>query len=225
MTVRTQTRLARAATVRVGRTCLSRYREVLLDCDGVLLDFSRHALKYHGAENVNYPRNVYSLATVLGISETDFWKKIDNAGFWNSVPAYAGSDAFLRSLHTLCASGGVSLAFCTRSSENIAAFAAARVKILRNLCRAAGIAGNLPVYICYQGGKSVFSGPGRLLIDDHDKYLCDFEVGGGATLKVPMQWNTPAWETPEGCRVGMTPDYKWLTAQVVRLLAGEGTGV
>lgn len=200
---------------------LAPYTTVLMDCDGVLIDFTRTAMRWHGADNKVYPRGEWSIPNVLGIGETEFWAKIDNYDFWNEVPAYPGAAKFLASVYEACQSAGSSLVFCTRSSPNVGAFSTARTAIVRKLCREAKMPEDTPVYVCVCGGKAVFGAPGRLLVDDHPGHVADFRCVGGGGFLVPTQWNAGPWVSATGSRIGMTPDYKWLTAALNSVIVGR----
>lgn len=194
----------------------SRYHTIFLDCDGVLLDFCGHAMRFlgRGDDIKDLIRGEWNLDKQIGMSTKDFWTKIDVPGFWNTQPAYDGAPEFLRHVVTLAEAVGLSVEFCTKSSWNVAAFATARVKHCADLCRAAGVK-LLPVHMaCNTSGKGVYGGPGRLLVDDLPLNISTFEDRGGKALLCPQPWNTLPFEF-EGVRVEMDkPDYPHLFGRI-----------
>lgn len=187
-----------------------RMTDLLLDADGVLLDFARPAMRRCGLDTrMLYPRGEYSIAAIAGLTESEFWQRVDYPEFWRTVNPYEGCVPFLRELWDLCGKHSVSIRACTRSSWNAAAFVPARVAMLDSLRRAA-MMDPIPIYIAYCGGKGIFGGPGRLLVDDDPRNVADFEAGGGRGLVVPMPWNRA-----DGYEVSLAgPDYHWLLENI-----------
>jgi len=193
------------------------YSTLLLDVDGVLMDFLGHSLKWHDRMDMYefYPRGVWDIPTVLGLSATEFWKKIDNEQFWSTLPVYPGASAFLDQLFHTMSSIRTSVVFCTRSAFNVGAFAGARAIAMRKLCAEARIDGELPLYISAKGGKGVFAQPGHLLVDDYEENVREFRESDGDAILVPTPWNTLPGCEPDDCEVYMEgPDYRWLLNKI-----------
>lgn len=205
-------------------TLMTPNHTVLLDCDGVLYDFMQHALRAHDKTQKDidsYPRGVYMAPSFLGLTPAQFWNRVDCESFWNSLPAYPGASNFLLGVYSLCNKIGATLAFCSSSSHNAATFTGARQRLLRNLCRSAGIAKDLSLYVCVNGAsKGVYGGPGRILIDDNLEHMRQFVEAGGGGILVPMPWNTMLGVEPMGCTVCMDkPDYAYLLKKLGEHLA------
>lgn len=166
---------------------LSKVNNILLDVDGVLADFMGAALHAHSA-NVrleDWPKGHWGIADVLGISEEDFWKPIDNYDFWVSVPLICGAWEFVDKLAHLAP-----VTFCTVPSKS-AACAAAKITWLRQHF-------GEKFGSCYMigGAKHLFAKPGRLLIDDNDMNVQNFRKEEGAAYLFPRVWNQ-GWKTDE----------------------------
>lgn len=203
-------------TMQPKNTCLAvPNHTVFLDCDGVLYDFMQPALRIHGKSQAYidaYPRGTYLAPSIMGLTPAEFWRPIDNEAFWSTLPPYPGASDFLLGVYAMCQKAWVSVVFCSSSSHNVAAFAGARQRLLRNLCRAAGIAKDLPLHICVNGAsKGVYGGPGHLLIDDNLEHMRQFVEAGGGGILVPMPWNTMYGVEPTDCEVRMDrPDYDYV---------------
>ena len=62
--------------------------KILLDLDGVLIDFVQRALEQHGVKmkDLDWPAGLYCLTKVLGISDEEFWRMLDSHDYWSSLP-------------------------------------------------------------------------------------------------------------------------------------------
>lgn len=156
-------------------------KAILLDMDGVLVDFFSATLALHGREDLrdNWPAGVWSMAKVMGISEHDFWLPISEAGskFWSELEWYPWADDLLE----LCeAAGGFVIA---TSPSHDRSSAAGKVDSLRERFG--------PNFRDYMIGphKHLMAGSGMVLIDDRDTGIHAFESAGGAALRFPRPWN------------------------------------
>ena len=63
---------------------------VLIDMDGVLADFARHALAKFDRLDVydNWPSGKYEIDEIIGIPQDELWAELDKEGpeFWSSLP-------------------------------------------------------------------------------------------------------------------------------------------
>lgn len=196
-------------------------KNLLMDVDGVLTDFLQHSLRWHGRADMagSYPRGEWETPKVLGLSDREFWKKIDFFEFWSTIPTYPGSADFLAAVKAMCDNDGVKLSFCTSSSLQLQVFVPARIRVLDALCREAKIAEQPPLYIAYRGSKGVFGRRESLLVDDYPKNIRSFVEAGGCASLVPMPWNTKEGSEPEGCRISMDgPDYTWVINEIANWL-------
>lgn len=158
---------------------------VLLDQDGVLSSFVTGACAHH---NVPDPytsgrpeaQGNWGLEALMGIEPEEFWKTLHRP-FWAGLPKTPDFDYLLKAAEYLA--GG---------SENVC--------ILTSPCRTDGcrdgkqdwIDEHMPAYsrrVLMGAAKHFVAGPGKVLIDDHDKNIDAWEACGGIGLLVPRPWN------------------------------------
>lgn len=189
--------------------------DIFLDCDGVLFDFTNHALRAHGAfdKRDTMARGEYSIGKLLGWTEGHFWGAVDNPTFWNTLPEYPGAVDFLEAVIYLAGKAGATLSFCTSSSRNVGAFTSGRDTALDYLWFEANDRRNVlspTTYYCANGAsKGVFGSPGRLLVDDSVTNCEDFRKRGGIAIMPEMPWNCL---DPKASYDG--PDYDKLLEQI-----------
>jgi hypothetical protein len=163
---------------------------VFFDMDGVLCDFVRGALMFHGREDMPYCDVRWGIEAQLGLSPTDFWKDL-SFGFWSALPAYADGMSLLAAAERLVG--------------------ADRIALLTSPCDTAGccdgkrewVAKHLPAYrrrLFMGSAKELFAGPTKVLVDDHDANVKAFSAAGGRTVQPPRPWNTMDWHCtgPDG---------------------------
>ena len=163
-------------------------KTILLDVDGVVADFYSAALRAHGADPKKMRPGEWDIPGQLGLTETAFWSKIDNHGFWLTLEGYPGHLEFVRDLHQYADWRSIKLVFCTTPSLNPEC-CRAKVEWLRTQYR--DIFGPaLTNYILVGHDKSVLARPDSFLIDDRDKTIEDFKAAGGRALLFPRPWNS-----------------------------------
>lgn len=163
--------------------------QVFLDVDGVLADFTGHALRLLDRRDLleHYPAGEYSLAKITGIPDEVLWDKLDNDVFWRTVPPFRGVGVFLRNLDEFCRDHAAALVYCTVGTR-YKYFTAARAKWLQRLNAAVGL--GLPfILLPTWEGKGLLAAPGRLFIDDNLLILKAVEAQGGIAVRVPQPWN------------------------------------
>lgn len=154
---------------------------VFLDMDGVLCDFVTPALSLHKRADAlqTWPAGTWDIASVLGVSDEEFWKPINEAGhdFWFSLQPYPWMDRLV-SLVTLVSDWTIasSPSQCHHSASGKVAW--------------------LDKYFGFPFRKYLLGPdkhhlgkPGHLLIDDNDKNCCEFEARGGKAILFPQPWN------------------------------------
>ena len=148
-----------------------------LDLDGVLVDFVGGALKLHGKELPHHETS-WDFMAQLGIGPEAFWSPMGE-DFWANleptpemphivelVESHFNRDVYLCT--SPCQTPG-----CTTG-------------------KARWVEKHLPNYrrkLILLGGKDLFAGPNRVLIDDHDKNVEAWRLAGGMAVLVPRPWN------------------------------------
>ncbi len=155
---------------------------ILLDLDGVLVDFFTPALELFGKAHLidTWPPGEYRLHPSLGITEAEFWRVVNarGVGWWEDLPPYP----WCHELFDLCKSKANHVYIATSPSQSWYS-AAGKVRWLQEHFGAG--------FRDYMIGpaKHLMARPGTLLIDDSDANVTTFcDHGGNATL-FPRPWN------------------------------------
>lgn len=154
---------------------------IFIDMDDVLFDFVGEALRLHGRPEVldNYPPKEWRLSAVLGISDADFWGKIDDAGpgWWANLPLLPRAMELVELCRTYAP-----ITIATSPSRHWHS-AAGKIQALQKHFG--------PDFRDYMIGpqKHLLARRGCLLIDDADRNVLAFDEAGGATCLVPRPWN------------------------------------
>lgn len=154
---------------------------LLVDMDGVLVDFVTAALRLHGRMDVeeNWPAGTWDFPTVLGISDREFWHPIHEAGaeFWASLTSYPWCDELL----SLIADSGNWSILTSPSHDPYCS--AGKIRWLQERF-GRGFRNFLvgpPKWLCAR--------PDQLLIDDNDSNVRNFRARGGQAILFPQPWN------------------------------------
>lgn len=156
---------------------------IYLDMDGVLCDFVTPAMTVHGRPELlqpgAWPKGVYTLEEVLGVTKSQFWEPIDNLDypFWSMLPAYPWWQTLLH----------VSMA------------RAYQVVILSKPHGPQSTAGK-HYWLTHHFGhdfdryaftphKHLLAGRGKVLIDDCEANIREWRNAGGIGLLFPQPWN------------------------------------
>ena len=158
---------------------------LLIDLDGVLVDFVGSALRLFQGEAeaeatlFDWPRGEWDIAKVLGVSTGEFWKRVDHAGedWWATLPEYPWAQTLLRVISDqdeFVIASSPSLHQCS---------AAGKVRWMQGRFHEG--------FRSYMLGehKHLLAGPGRTLIDDSERNCERFEAAGGTAILFPRPWN------------------------------------
>lgn len=170
-------------------------KTILVDVDGVIANFTHRAITaLAGSDKLeeiyaNWPEDLWDIAAVLGIDRSTFWKTVDTAEFWSTIPPFDGAYGFMRSLHKLASDNGVDDIMFATSSGGSFIFPACRTAWLRAFCKAAKIP-SLPVVI-FQNvvHKAIGANHSSMIIEDNDLAISTFREKGGHAVLVPRLGN------------------------------------
>jgi 5'(3')-deoxyribonucleotidase len=161
---------------------------IFLDMDGVLADFHSAALEAHNALGLidDWPAGQYGIAEVLGISNEEFWKKIEAIpNFWNNLePLGDGLDLYT---HLIAEGHDV---YITTTPSLLPACSAAKIEWLNKY-----LAPNFRHYILTE--HKYLLAPNGVLIDDYDRNCLEFARAGGDSIIYPQPWNVAHRRTSE----------------------------
>lgn len=168
------------------------YEHVLIDLDGVLADFVGGALAVHNKPELaeSWPRGVWDIAKLIGVSTSELWSKIDETeaktGFWSELDPYP----WLEELLGIVTQGGSVPFTIATSPSSDPACAASKVRWMRK-----HLGSQFKDYLI-GSAKHLMARPGTILLDDYDRNVDAFRQAGGQAILFPQPWNT-AWDKTE----------------------------
>lgn len=156
-----------------------------IDMDGVLANFVGAACRVHNRPwPYDDPKNLgrFEIEPAWGISPREFWKPIDAAGigFWENLEKTEFADRLIRFATSIY--GLDNLCILTSPSDDPACVPGKRAWMRMNYPL-------LSKNMLFGSAKQFLAGPDRVLIDDRDKNLEDFQMYGGFGVLVPQPWN------------------------------------
>jgi 5'(3')-deoxyribonucleotidase len=157
-------------------------RQILLDMDGVIVDFVKGVCGLHGRTNpyLNGKNiNEFGMDKIWGLSASDFWKDCGYE-FWSSLEFSPEAESVISRVEE-----------CV-GPENIC--------LLTAPCATAGcIDGKrewvrkfMPAYskrLLVGSSKEFLAAPGRLLIDDRNENVWSYVKASGPAFLFPRPWN------------------------------------
>lgn len=158
--------------------------KVLLDMDGVVVDFVSAAILEHGLNPVRFvndwPKGEWDVAKVINLPPKQFWEKIDaNPTFWDELQPYPWMEALTHLVHN----NSRSWAFCTTPSRHHHS-SAGKVRWIQNY-----FGKTFRDYYLCGASKAQLATPDTLLIDDSDVNVGEFLLAGGKAVLWPAVWN------------------------------------
>ncbi len=160
---------------------------IFVDLDGVLVDFISAALECHGATIArdDWPPAEWSVPKILGISKSEFWRKIDDLGhtFWADLQPYAWKDPLIAAVSSIDSRWTIA----TAPSMNPACPHGKILWMRKHLPKESN-----RDFMRFMIGrdKHALAGPSAILIDDSDEKINDFTAAGGIGILFPQPWNT-----------------------------------
>jgi 5'(3')-deoxyribonucleotidase len=163
---------------------------VLLDMDGVLVDFVGGICAAHGRENP-YLKGATGWNTdkALGISEEEFWRPAENPGFWERLEWMPDGRRILDYvIGTIGKQNVYILTSPARSDDDGQDEAECHYGKLLWLYR------ELPSFarkgrLLFGSCKHLCAAKGNILVDDADHNVEAFRAAGGTAVLVPRPWN------------------------------------
>ena len=159
-------------------------RLLFVDMDGVLVDLMGGVCAKFG---VPMPENPTYDLSEIGIP--DVWDYIagEGARFWEDLPAYPWTQKVVKLAVTYAAEENVYIL----SKPTVAPGCwAGKVKWVRRVLGEQWVE-----RLILAREKWTLAAPGRLLIDDFDLNIREFQRAGGYGLTFPQPWNEKCWNT------------------------------
>lgn len=149
-----------------------------IDLDGVLVDFVGGVFLFHGF-SIPWAEIGWEFDKKSGKSPEDFWGPLGQT-FWSSLTKTEECDTIIAAAEKKFDKDNVFL--CSSPCGTLGCAAG----------KAVWVDNNLPGYsrrLILSNRKEVFSGLGRVLIDDRDENAEGWEKLGGTSILVPRPWN------------------------------------
>ena len=152
---------------------------IVLDMDGVLVDFVGAANALHG--RADYVPSAYDYWTDWGLTDDQFWAPINAQGvdFWANIPVYPWAHELIEYAATFD-----DIAVATATTTNHGEATAGKIAAIRS------IFGHRFTGFVVTPQKHLLAQKGRLLIDDHEPNCMRFIGYGGASTLFPRPWNS-----------------------------------
>lgn len=149
---------------------------ILLDMDGVLVQWNEAVCELLGKPGLVVDR--FKTAECLGISNDEMWESIDDIGadFWANLKPYSWTDELLELV------GGFPWTIATAYAQDETC-SQGKHRWLNNRF------GRNFEGMMIGKRKWLMAGPGRVLIDDREKNVIDFDFHGGFGILFPQPWN------------------------------------
>jgi len=153
---------------------------IFLDMDGVLCDFVSSAFSAHGMkyDHAVYPRGVFAIEKVIGVTTSEFWRRIDFGGesFWENLDPYPWARTLVDELQEID-----KVVIATSPSRSPASYSGKRRWLQKmGMCKLDSMFG-----AC----KWLMAKSDRTLVDDGEHNIVEWEKAGGYAVVVPQPWN------------------------------------
>ena len=159
---------------------------LLVDMDGVLVDFTGGIFAAHGIEDP-YQQGAtgYDIANVVHewgqIPKDKFWLPCDDHEFWANLPWTLDGKHLLEQ--------------CEKAADEVYLVTSPTLACWAYSGKAAWVQRHLPNYSrrVLIGGhecRHLLARPGAVLVDDSEKNVQEFRGSGGTAVLVPRPWNS-----------------------------------
>jgi 5'(3')-deoxyribonucleotidase len=155
------------------------FQQIFLDMDGVIADFDAGVRKRYNDFDWHPTEWAIPYAD-MGTNFKDFWRDLDHPGFWRELPwTHDGKriQALVEPMRPIILTAAVMPYAGTGKIQWLKREYPDVVKDKRFL-----IAGG-------HSGKAAVAGPGKILIDDKDENIDEWEAAGGIGILYPRPWN------------------------------------
>lgn len=149
-----------------------------VDLDGVLADFVNGVMKFHNF-SIPWPEIGWEFDKKSGLSPGAFWGAL-GLKFWSTLGCTQECSAIIDAAEKKFGKDNVFLCSSPCATPGC------------TVGKAAWVDDHLPGYsrrLILTNRKEVFSGQGRVLIDDRDENVEGWRKLGGTALLVPRPWN------------------------------------
>jgi len=150
--------------------------KLFLDLDGVIINLDQSLIKFHNWPIKSYDIKEYNFEGLVGMSHEEIFSDLPGV-FWEELPMYSYSKKLVKSLverfDVYLLSSPVNGTFSEREKW----IQKYMPDFFQNKKYLLGPA------------KSAVSEPGKILIDDYEKHVDEWEKEGGDAILFPQPWN------------------------------------
>jgi 5'(3')-deoxyribonucleotidase len=154
-----------------------------LDMDGVLADFNKAAHVAHGKprQTSRSFQQPWDLHLLWGQTEEEFWAPTNSFEFWYNIEKTPEADEIVELAMKTWGVGNI--AILTSPSDFGECIHAKREWIKRYYPQ-------FEKRMIYAYSKKFLASPWRVLLDDRERNVDDFNAAGGFAIMVPRLWNS-----------------------------------
>lgn len=153
---------------------------VLLDMDGVLVDFAAGILDALGKSDLADKINGWDFWKAIGVTEKEFWEPCNHEPFWSNLSWTEEGPRIVMIVYQ--AVGKENTYLLTSPSRAPRSYSGKAEWVKRHLP-------NLQRRLLIGPSKHLFASPRNILIDDGDHNVDAFRAAGGKAILVPRPWN------------------------------------
>jgi len=163
--------------------------KILLDMDGVLVDFVGGACRAHGVADpyeTAAGQGEYDMARLFGIPRGEFWEPMRCRQFWVDLEP---TDDCAAILHAVIRAVGFDNVCLLTNPCTTPEAASGKMEWIKRY---------LPAFLdrfLIGPAKHFCAGQHTILIDDYDQNIRTFSDAGGGVILVPRPWNSAHMET------------------------------
>ncbi len=156
---------------------------IFCDQDGVLTDFVKGVCEAHKRPSpYALPENygIFDMERIWNITVKEFYEPTNTEDFWLNLDLMPDADLIMELLGNI--DNFNNIAILTSPSDFGGCITGKRKSIKKYYPW-------LEKNLIFTSAKQFLAGPNRILIDDRDKNIEDFEAAGGKGILVPRLWN------------------------------------
>lgn len=157
---------------------------ILLDMDGVLVDFVSGACKAHNRTNpfdplIEEAKGQFYIDKIWGMSDKEFWAPMESEHFWANLDWMEDGRRILE--------------LCECFADNVVLATSPTIHATSSSGKHIWINEHLPAYkrkFLIGAPKEIAASSDLILVDDSDKNIGKFAAAGGYGVLVPRPWNS-----------------------------------
>lgn len=156
--------------------------KVLMDMDGVLVDFTQGVCDALGKPNPFLSGHTnWFYHELLGVTEEEFWEPCNDSWFWEDLGWMPDGKRILQA--ATAAVGEANIYLSTSPTLSPGSYAGKAAWVTQHLPE--GFLRRLMI----GPAKYLMANPRHILVDDNDENVALFRAAGGRAILVPRPWN------------------------------------